>query len=76
MKQQHMGPLDALEAHQTLNTQYLIPIHYDVFRLGKEQFLEAEDELVNEAKNLGIPTKQLQILKVGQHVQLSKSLSR
>lgn len=74
MKQQHMGPLDALEAHQTLKTQFLIPIHYDVFPLGKEQFLEAEDELLVEAKNLGVPKNQLKILKVGQHVQWQDTL--
>lgn len=69
MKQQHMGPTDALEAHQTLKTEYIIPIHYDVFPLGKEQFLEAEQELIAEAKNLGVPKKQLQILKVGQYAE-------
>lgn len=74
MKHQHMGPLDALEAHQTLKTQYLIPIHYDVFPLGKEQFLEAEDELLTEARNLGVPKNQLKILKVGQHAQWQNSL--
>lgn len=74
MKQQHMGPLDALEAHQTLKTQYLIPIHYDVFPLGKEQFLEAEEELLTEAKNLGIPKKQIRILKVGQVEQWQDTL--
>jgi L-ascorbate metabolism protein UlaG (beta-lactamase superfamily) len=69
MKQQHMGPLDALEAHQILKAECIIPIHYDVFPLGKEQFLEAEHELLFEAKNLGIPKNQLKVLKVGQFEQ-------
>lgn len=69
MKMQHMGPLDALEAHQTLKTEYIVPIHYDVFPLGKEQFLEAEQELISEAKNIGVPKNQLKVLKVGQFEQ-------
>lgn len=69
MKHQHMSPTDALEAHKMLGTHYLIPIHYDVFPLGKEPFLAAEEELMKESRNLKIPNHQIQILKVGQHAQ-------
>lgn len=69
MKQQHMGPKDALEAHKALKTKTMIPIHYDVFQLGKEKFLEAEEELIKEAKALKIPQEEIKILKVGQKLQ-------
>lgn len=67
MKHQHMSPTDAVEAHKMLNSKTLIPIHYDVFPLGKEPFLAAEEELLDSAKVKGVPDDQLQILKVGQH---------
>lgn len=72
MKAQHMGPSDALSAHQDLKTETMIPIHYDVFPLGKESFLEAERELISEAKILGIPKNQIEILKVGESYPLMK----
>jgi L-ascorbate metabolism protein UlaG (beta-lactamase superfamily) len=67
MKHQHMSPTDAIEAHKMLKSQHLIPIHYDVFPLGKEPFLAAEAELMEAAKAKGVPQPELQILKVGQH---------
>lgn len=69
MRQQHMGPADALKAHQILNTKTMIPIHYDVFQLGKEAFSEAETDLINTAKELQIPLDEIKILKVGQQLQ-------
>jgi L-ascorbate metabolism protein UlaG (beta-lactamase superfamily) len=67
MKHQHMSPTDAIDAHKMLNSKTLIPIHYDVFPLGKEPFLAAEEELLDAAKSKRVPDAQLQILKVGQH---------
>jgi L-ascorbate metabolism protein UlaG (beta-lactamase superfamily) len=69
MKHQHMSPADAIEAHKMLNAQYLVPIHYDVFPLGREPFLAAEEELVKSAKANDVSEKQLKILKVGQHYE-------
>lgn len=72
MKEQHMSPSDALSAHQDLKTEIMIPIHYDVFPLGKEAFREAEDDLISEAKSLGIPKNQIYILKVGESYSILK----
>jgi L-ascorbate metabolism protein UlaG (beta-lactamase superfamily) len=75
MKDHHMGPKDALNAHHDLKTDFIIPIHYDVFPLGKEGFLEAEHELTTEAKVLGVPKNQIQILKVGQSFVLDDHIT-
>jgi N-acyl-phosphatidylethanolamine-hydrolysing phospholipase D len=70
MKHQHMSPTDAIHAHKMLKTQSLIPIHYDVFPLGTEPFLAAEEELIEVAKTLDVPQSELQILKVGQFYEV------
>jgi L-ascorbate metabolism protein UlaG (beta-lactamase superfamily) len=69
MAHQHMSPQDALNAHMILKTKCFIPIHYDVFPLGKEHYLEAEDDLIKTADSIAVPRSDIKILKVAQQLQ-------
>lgn len=73
MKHQHMDPKEGIAAHQLLNTRYMIPIHYDVFPLGKEKYLEAEHDLIEEVRRLAVPAHSIKLLKVGEQFQLPAS---
>ncbi len=69
MQVQHMGPKDALNACIALKSKKMVPIHYDVFNLGKERYQEAEQDLLESAIELSISDEAISILKVGQQLE-------
>jgi L-ascorbate metabolism protein UlaG (beta-lactamase superfamily) len=68
MKNQHMGPSDAVRAQKVMGIAWMIPIHFDVFALGAEAYEEAKLELKQESKQAN---SSVYFLEVGEVVSSS-----
>ena len=67
MAYQHMGPVDALQAHQDLAAQFSLGIHWGAFKLSPERRFQAAEELRGEAKQRGLTESDVVAPAVGAH---------
>ncbi len=73
MKNQHMNPEDAANAHLALNATQSIGMHYATFSEHPEQAVDAhETDLKIALKKYSIPSSKFKILKFGQGLVVEK----
>lgn len=72
MKSEHMNPDDAVKAHEMLNVEQSVGIHYATFDEHPEQSIHAHERDLKEAlKKHGIPESRFWILEFGEGRELS-----
>jgi len=66
----HTNPEEAVQAFRDVGAEWMIPMHYGTFRLGREPMDEPVQRLVADAVRLGIEEK-VRILVEGETMRLS-----
>jgi L-ascorbate metabolism protein UlaG (beta-lactamase superfamily) len=66
----HTSPEEAVQAFRDVGAEWMIPMHYGTFRLGREPMDEPVQRLVADAVRLGIEEK-VRILVEGETMRLS-----
>ncbi|HYL20540.1 MAG TPA: MBL fold metallo-hydrolase [Gemmatimonadales bacterium] len=72
MKDIHMNPADAVQAHLDLRARRSIAMHFGTFQLTPEGIDEPVRELANAVGTRGVPTAQFGTLEVGASVALAR----
>jgi len=70
MKWVHMDPSEAVQAHIDLGAKVSIPIHYDAFNLGKENYGEMPAKIASELSSRHMPIDSFVFLEPGEHLTL------
>lgn len=71
MKNQHMNPEDAVEAHIILNSNQSIGIHYATFAEHPEQAIDAhEKDLLQALEKYNLKESEFKILKFGEGIDI------
>ncbi|HEV7366239.1 MAG TPA: MBL fold metallo-hydrolase [Gemmatimonadales bacterium] len=72
MKDIHMNPAEAVQAHLDLAARRSIAMHYGTFQLTPEGIDEPVRELAKELRERGLPAERFRTLEVGESVALSQ----
>jgi L-ascorbate metabolism protein UlaG (beta-lactamase superfamily) len=72
MKDIHMNPAEAVQAHLDLAARQSIAMHYGTFQLTPEGIDEPVRELVKALREGGVPAERFRVMEVGESVRLSK----
>ncbi len=70
MERQHLNPEQALRALQALGADRLLAMHWGTFKLTDEPLDEPPARLEAERRRLGLPPGRVQVLAVGQTVEV------
>ncbi len=65
----HIGPVQAVEAHQILKPSVSIAMHHDTFQQGFENYGEAEYDLRRARRAAGLTAKEFAIMNAGKTVR-------
>ncbi len=69
----HTSPEEAVRGFLDTGAEWMVPMHYGTFRLGREPMEEPLQRLAAEASRLGLE-KQVRVLEEGETLQLPSSL--
>jgi L-ascorbate metabolism protein UlaG (beta-lactamase superfamily) len=72
MKDIHMNPAEAVQAHLDLAARQSIAMHFGTFQLTPEGIDEPVRELANALRERGVPAERFRIVEVGESMRLSK----
>jgi L-ascorbate metabolism protein UlaG (beta-lactamase superfamily) len=72
MKDIHMNPAEAVQAHLDLGARRSIAMHFGTFQLTPEGIDEPVRELANALRDRSVPAEQFRTLKVGDSVRLDR----
>ena len=67
MAYQHMGPAEAVQAHQDLAAQFSLGIHWGAFKLSVERRFQAVEDLAVEVMRSGLDERDFVAPAVGAH---------
>lgn len=70
MKEMHVNPAEAVQAHKDLAAKISLPMHYGTFQLTNEGFDDPVKHLQEAKKNQGVSEEQFPILEQGQSYRL------
>jgi L-ascorbate metabolism protein UlaG (beta-lactamase superfamily) len=70
MKDIHMNPAEAVQAHLDLVARRSIAMHFGTFQLTPEGIDEPVRELANALRERGVPTERFRTVEVGESVSL------
>jgi L-ascorbate metabolism protein UlaG (beta-lactamase superfamily) len=70
MKDIHMNPAEAVQAHLDLAARQSIAMHFGTFQLTPEGIDEPVSELAKALRERGVPTERFRALEVGESVSL------
>jgi len=70
MKDIHMNPAEAVQAHLDLAARQSIAMHFGTFQLTPEGIDEPLRELTNALRERGVPTERFRTVEVGESVSL------
>jgi len=68
----HTSPEEAVQGFVELGAEWMVPMHYGTFRLGREPMDEPVERLTTEAARLGISNR-LKVLEEGETLRISAS---
>jgi L-ascorbate metabolism protein UlaG (beta-lactamase superfamily) len=68
MKDIHMNPAEAVQAHIELGARQSIAMHFGTFQLTPEGIDEPVRELANALREGGVPAERFRAVEVGQSV--------
>ena len=74
MKDIHMNPVEAVQAHLDLAARRSVAMHFGTFQLTPEGIEEPARELAKAIRERGLPAEQFRVLEVGESVWLSAPL--
>ncbi len=66
----HTSPEEAVQGFVELGAEWMVPMHYGTFRLGREPMDEPIERLTAEAARLGISDR-LRVLEEGETLRIS-----
>jgi L-ascorbate metabolism protein UlaG (beta-lactamase superfamily) len=66
MKDQHLNPREAVQAHIDLKTKKSIAIHFETFQMSDESFSAPRESLIEELKSRYLPAHTFWIPQVGE----------
>jgi L-ascorbate metabolism protein UlaG (beta-lactamase superfamily) len=66
----HTNPEEAVQAFLDVRAEWMIPMHYGTFRLGREPMHEPVERLIAEADRLGI-SEQVNVLGEGETMRVA-----
>jgi L-ascorbate metabolism protein UlaG (beta-lactamase superfamily) len=72
MKDIHMNPAEAVQAHLDLAARQSIAMHFGTFQLTPEGIDEPVRELAKELRERGVPAERFRTAEVGESVWLDK----
>jgi L-ascorbate metabolism protein UlaG (beta-lactamase superfamily) len=70
MKDIHMNPAEAVQAHLDLGARRSIAMHFGTFQLTPEGIDEPVGELANARRDLGVPAERFRAVEVGESISL------
>lgn len=70
MKDHHMNPAEAVQAHLDLKSKKSIAMHYGTFQLSDEKYEQPKEELKKALEEKGIPLEQFQAAPFGETIVL------
>lgn len=70
MRSHHMNPDDAVQAHQQLQAQYSLAIHFGVFNLTDEEQLDPPRDLAKALAERQVDPQRFRVPIAGQHWQV------
>jgi L-ascorbate metabolism protein UlaG (beta-lactamase superfamily) len=71
----HTSPEEAIRAFVEVGAEWMVPMHFGTFNLGREPMDEPPQRLIAEAARLGISTK-VKILEEGETMRLFEQATR
>jgi L-ascorbate metabolism protein UlaG (beta-lactamase superfamily) len=72
MKDQHLNPKEALQAHLDLESKTSIAIHFETFQMADESFLDPRNSLKEEIQKKSLPESTFWIPQVGESLVIEK----
>ncbi|MEK6734234.1 MAG: MBL fold metallo-hydrolase [Pseudomonadota bacterium] len=66
----HTSPFEAMKILKLLESEYAIPMHYDVFQLSDEKYEDPLSDLAKAMENEQVPAGQVIIMKPGDSVKV------
>jgi L-ascorbate metabolism protein UlaG (beta-lactamase superfamily) len=76
MKDIHMNPVEAVQAHLDLGARQSIAMHFGTFQLTPEGIEEPVRELAKALRERGVPADRFRAVEVGESVKLPRAESR
>ena len=72
MKDIHMNPAEAVQAHLDLGARRSIAMHFGTFQLTAEGIDDPVRELAAALRERGVPAEQFQAIEVGESLKLGR----
>jgi L-ascorbate metabolism protein UlaG (beta-lactamase superfamily) len=76
MKDIHMNPAEAVQAHLDLGARQSIAMHFGTFQLTPEGIEEPVRELAKALEERGVAADRFRAVEVGESLRLGKARSR